>query len=241
MGFAKNHTRAAIPASWAKHNKLKAFMIRASLVGNSFQCETVGWLLSHLFLELGWMLVIPAIASFASRRTDAARAQMLALERPITRGFDLAQLLVLSFIRGIDHRGSDVRLDSGVMMNPSSWPRQGIPAGLWKWKIVLAFKWQRQAHINELEVRAALSQMLWRLRNHRNIGTKFLHLLDSQVAIGVLCKRRSSSRVLQFVLRKVDALELCGSLVPVYGYCHTEDNPADAPSRWQWRDEANLS
>ena len=71
---------------------------------------------------------------------------------------------------------------------------------------MLQFSWREAAHINELEMRAFLAAFKWRLRSSKNISTKFLHLLESQVSISVLVKHRSGSVRLNRVARKVDAL-----------------------------------
>ena len=42
----------------------------------------------------------------------------------------------------------------------------------------------------------------------------------------------SSSRLLMGTLRSVNALLLGAGCYMVFGYVHTADNPADAPSRW---------
>ena len=96
---------------------------------------------------------------------------------------------------------------------------------------MVPFHWRNEAHINELEMRAYLSAFKWRLRNSGNLDQKFFHVLDSQVSIAVLTKHRSSSIRLNRVARTVDALELASGSVGVYGFCRSDGNPADAPSR----------
>ena len=64
---------------------------------------------------------------------------------------------------------------------------------------------------------------------------KFAHLADSQAGLGVLTKCRSSSKVLQRVVEKVDMLCLATESWPVWGYAETDKNPADALSRRRWR------
>ena len=71
----------------------------------------------------------------------------------------------------------------------------------------------------------------WRLRSSRNLGTRFLHLLDSQVTIAVSSKKRSSSVMLNHVVRKSACLEIAGDIAPAYGFVRSENNPADEPSR----------
>eukprot|EP00973_Karenia_brevis_P032957 4549414-Karenia_brevis.AAC.1 len=93
---------------------------------------------------------------------------------------------------GADHKGSDVRLVSGEMMRARPWPRQGASPEWWEWQVAIAYRWKHVEHINVLEGRAAHLMMLWRCRHSRIIGSKFVHLLNSQVNIGVLTKKRSS-------------------------------------------------
>ena len=88
-----------------------------------------------------------------------------------------------------------------------------------------------KAHITELEMRAGFSMLKWRTRSQSNIHTKFLHLYDSAVSIAVSAKPRTSSKKLQRVITRIDALELAACLHPVYGFVRSEWNPADKPSR----------
>ena len=92
------------------------------------------------------------------------------------------------------------------------------------------FKWKRAAHINELEARAGLADLRRRTRS-KHIGTKYLHLYDSQVCLGVMTKKRSSAYRLARVIRKADAVELASFVHPCYSYVRSSDNPADRPSR----------
>jgi hypothetical protein len=60
-------------------------------------------------------------------------------------------------------------------------------------------------------------------------------LLDSGVTIGVLNKKRSSSRQLNRVIKKLDILELASAIHCCYGFVRSERNPADRPSRVRYR------
>ncbi|CAK0803102.1 unnamed protein product [Prorocentrum cordatum] len=60
------------------------------------------------------------------------------------------------------------------------------------------------------------------------INSRFVHILDSQVCIGVLCKGRSSVWGLQKILARIVSLLLAGSLHPHWVYVRSADNPADA-------------
>ena len=88
-----------------------------------------------------------------------------------------------------------------------------------------------QAHINELELRAAFMMLRWRLRSQRALGKRSLALLDSAVSIAVLSKKRSSSYQLHCVVRRINALELTSGSHVADAFVRSADNPADAPSR----------
>ena len=103
---------------------------------------------------------------------------------------------------------------------------------LWHWQVALAFAWRRPGHINELEVRAALSSFRWTARHHGNLRAAFLHLLDSQVTLSVLAKKRSTSHRLMPSLRKFCALGPASMCEAAFAFCRSETNPADRPSRW---------
>ena len=131
-------------------------------------------------------------------------------------------------------KGSDVRLSTGTLSDPRSWPRTSIDPHRWKWRVVLSFGLAHD-HINLQEIQAALATFRWRCRSAQNVGTRFLHLSDSQVVISALSKGRSSSRRLNQLLKRTSSLLLAASLQPSMAYVRSEDNPADRPSRWRVR------
>ena len=132
----------------------------------------------------------------------------------------------------VDARGSDIRLCTGELMKPHRVSREGINPRLWRWRSQMSWAWRRaDAHINELESIAVLVQLKAPARKSGNFNTVFLHLVDSQVALGVFMKRRSSSRLLQRVLRRANVLCLACNLLPIFIYVRSELNPSDAPSR----------
>ena len=101
----------------------------------------------------------------------------------------------------------------------------------WKQETTAQCIWNDQAHINELELRAAFMMLRWRLRSQVALGKQSLALLDSAVAIAVLSKKRSSSFQLHRVVRRINALELASGSHVAYAFVRSADNPADAPSR----------
>ena len=136
----------------------------------------------------------------------------------------------------VDARGSDVRITSGELMSPCRIARQHVDTRWWSWKTAASWKWQFSAdHINALEARAALTELKRRSRSADRMHHRYLHLLDSAVTIGLLTKKRTSSRALNRVVRRFDALELATNCLPVFAFCRSSHNPADAPSRSKFK------
>lgn len=144
---------------------------------------------------------------------------------------DLPAYLVEQFLRRVEFRGSDVRLDVGTIYRPDCFPRAAIDVSRWKWAVSQAYSWVHKEHINILELRAYLQAVRWRCRRPGGHSVRFLHLLDSQVVLAVATKGRSSSRRLNNVLRKLSALLVANNLHPLLAWVESELNPADAPSR----------
>ncbi len=143
--------------------------------------------------------------------------------------------LVHGLLRRADHRGTDVRLDIGLPYRAAAWPRSSVNPARWTWKVVLAYPWRQQQHINELELRAIFAALRWKARAVRNFGTRKCIVTDSQVALSVAAKCRSSSKRLNRVVWRTNALALATFSHFFYIYVRTGLNPADPPSRIKWR------
>ena len=162
-------------------------------------------------------------------------ASQVAPELSSFQGGGLALVLIKAISLRTIFKGSDVRLTTGEFLTPSLFPRQPIPSIWWQWKTVLAWPWRgRDEHINALELRAFFSATKWRARRWANLKSRWLHLLDSSVCLGVIPKGRTSSRKLSPILEKIDAMSLAAAFYPLTAFVRSEDNPADAPSRWRW-------
>eukprot|EP00971_Amphidinium_carterae_P347776 6489958-Amphidinium_carterae.2 len=144
---------------------------------------------------------------------------------------DLPTKAVSLAISATDHKGSDVRLALGEVMKPSVWPRRPMQSHLWSWQNVFSWRWQNEGHITDLELRAAVLAVAWRLRQWKNCGQRCLHLVDNQAALAVMTKGRSSSHALSVSLVRLNALLLFSCSVLHVGYVETDANPADAGSR----------
>eukprot|EP00438_Fugacium_kawagutii_P019752 Skav205107 [mRNA] locus=scaffold2918:218717:220009:- [translate_table: standard] len=155
------------------------------------------------------------------------------LQRPEdqTAELNLASQLVMAYIRRQEYRGSDVRLDIGSLYRADSWPRATINPGKWRWRVAHAYAFTRPEHINLLELRAIIHSFEWRLRRDTYGDCRSLHLSDSQVALAVAVKGRSSSRVINRLLRRFAALQIAGGIHPLLAWVESELNPADEPSR----------
>ena len=128
-------------------------------------------------------------------------------------------------------RDTDVRLDEGVPFKAKAWPRATIDSERWLWKTVLKYRFNREQHINELELNVLVQAVKWRLRISQAVGSRFVSLCDSQVVIGVATKCRSTSYKLNRILSRLNALCIASFLNPVLIFVRSASNPADAPSR----------
>ena len=92
---------------------------------------------------------------------------------------------------------------------------------------------QSDDSINMLEMRAILSSIKYRARVPKIVGARFIHLVDSQVCLGAHHRYRSSNPRMNQVIAKISAHALATGSKPIFGYIPTDENPADAPSRFQ--------
>eukprot|EP00438_Fugacium_kawagutii_P000280 Skav202689 [mRNA] locus=scaffold3222:42188:44050:+ [translate_table: standard] len=156
----------------------------------------------------------------AALRTDVAEEEK-----------KLAVQLVMAYIRRQEYRGSDVRLDIGSLYRADAWPRATVCPGKWHWQTAHAYRFSRPEHINLLELRTIIHTLEWRLRREHYGDCRSLHLSDSQVALAVSVKGRSSSRAINRLLKRYAALQVAGGVHPLLAWIESELNPADAPSR----------
>eukprot|EP00438_Fugacium_kawagutii_P033332 Skav210467 [mRNA] locus=scaffold1443:165052:167511:- [translate_table: standard] len=165
-----------------------------------------------------------------SGRTDWLRlASHKSLLMPDAKALGIR--LVHQYLRRMEFRGSDVRLDLGVIFRPDSVIRTSINPKRWVWKTAQSYPWRGTAHINVLELMAILRGLEWRARSASFHSCRFLHLSDSQICLSVLAKGRSSSRQINRILRKINSLCVALNLLPLWAWVASRLNPADAPSR----------
>ena len=238
LGFLPGHTFPAVQSSMLSKEAKAADRIRRALLGNSFSCGTVAWLLAHMLKQHKLAFRIPSAEEIAGGNTLDIGTRTK-LDRTVTGGGSHRRpgppelAMVRRVAAGVDHRGSDARIGLGEGLRPSAWPCREIAARAWRWKVILSMPWRQnlQEHINALEMRATLLALQWRARNSNRHYCRALHLSDSAVAIGVLTKRRSASFRLMPICRKVNALEIASSITLLHGFTRSAHNPADRPSR----------
>ena len=88
--------------------------------------------------------------------------------------------------------------------------------------------WKKPSHVNTLEVSAAVGVLSEVGFCHPHC--RFVSAVDSSVACGALAKGRSTSFLLQPLLRRSAVLQLCYDLYPVWPFCPTRHNTADDPT-----------
>ena len=127
--------------------------------------------------------------------------------------------------------GSDVRVVSGGLVNPRAFPRQSISASWWIWERCFRMKWPRPQRINQLELRSILMSVIRGIRSEHWVEKRVFHLSDSYVSISVASKGRSSSRMLNRLLKVLNAHLLLYGVSLILAHVESTENPTDAESR----------
>lgn len=238
LGFPLNYTLGCVAKSQRKtvaHND-----VRLSLLGNTWSVPVVAWLLGQFFGRLGLCppfspqdvvnALSPGCAGSVQGRLVRLPLNPPRLLQPLSTSYKLA------FKLGnlVSMKGEDLMISSPGDKTARFYRlRASVPSKLWTWKIVAGWKWtQAGDHINVLELRSILTSLKWRVEHRLHSGVRLLHLTDSLVCLHCLTRGRSSSRKLRRTLSRINALILASNLQPVWGYIHTDQNPADKPSRW---------
>ena len=240
MGFPLHFTAACMPKSQQVGSRY--WDCRHTLIGNSWNVTVVSWLLSQLFSPLGLTPVTglaQVVAQTSPGRSSSLRGflQRLPLKRlqssPHSIDNEASLQLARKLASFVSIKGEDILLQAPSEGNIRFHRlRASVPAALWRWKVVTGWAWRHgNAHINELELRAVLTTLSWRLQRKKHLQCRFVHLVDSLVVLHCLSRGRSSSRKLRRVLSQINALLLCGDVHPVWAYVSTKQNPADRPSR----------
>ena len=98
-----------------------------------------------------------------------------------------------------------------------------------KWKVEASWKWKGSCHINILETAAALRA--FEAEAIRGGDSRFVDLIDSNVALCALSRGRSSSAALKHMLKRASTLSIAYGLYHAGRFAPTRWNPADHPTR----------
>ncbi|CAE7356391.1 unnamed protein product, partial [Symbiodinium microadriaticum] len=119
---------------------------------------------------------------------------------------------------------------------PAPAPTKGLESLLFndvmltaRWRVSRSWPWRDRAHINVLEVRAFLCE----LKDRAACGddARFVHGLDSYVALGALTKGRTSSLRLLPLVKQSAAIQAAFGQYPALHFCPTRLNASDDPTR----------
>ena len=160
-------------------------------------------------------------------KASAATAEVEAIVATMHPGAEPQHLL--DMYRRVDLRGSDVRLDTGAVLEGT---RQitPYPAGGWYWKCLQSYSWPVKQHINVVEFVAFFNYVRDRTRSTNFFNKRVLHVFDSRVCSCVVAKGRSSSFLLNRCLRRYMAYAVASDIYIV---------PLWTISAWNYCDESS--
>ena len=244
MGFPLHFTSPCMAKG--KQQGASYLDCRHSLIGNTWNVQVVTFLMSRLSSSLGLTIansLQDVVKQTSPGRSDSLRGflQRLPLNPPKGKSsHDQQAILASKLSTFVSIKGEDILLQSPTeKLVRFQRLRASVPANLWRWKVKAGWRWKfGQAHINELELRAVLTTLKWRLERIRERECRFIHLVDSLVVLHALSRGRSSSRKLRRPLCQINSLLLAADAHPVWAYVSTKQNPADRPSRMRVKKHA---
>ena len=240
LGFPLDFTKSCLPKNPQKGDIY--LDCRVTLLGNSWSVPVVSCLLMQLLHRLGminWLTPQQVLNQLSPGSCGTAQGRLVRLPLNGDRhaGQDLSYELASKLGNLISIKGEDIMLTTpSTQLVKFHRLRATIPARCWRWRVVSGWKWKKAGdHINGLELRAILTALRWRIEHCQHFSTRFIHLTDSLVCLHALTHGRSSSKKLRRPMSRLNALVLASGTQPLWGYVHTEQNPADRPSRWGQR------
>ena len=103
-----------------------------------------------------------------------------------------------------------------------------------RWSTIVSAPWRyRACTINELEIRAVKTAVVWLRTRPSSFHTRATLLTDSGVVAAVLRRGRSSALAVRTAARSIAGHVLAGGLYLDVHWLPSADNPADGPSRLQ--------
>ena len=237
MGMGYQATAFCYSASSIKSHPVAYWDKRFSLLGDGFSMLSFGWIAGQLCRQ--W--IRPATPQDLIDRFGLAPGATLQLDLkcPINRRLGYGVLkdspksdtLVAHVSRHVAHNGSDVSISLGIPFSSKGGNHVSLRADWWTWKMLFTSKWKFHNHINALELRMIVQAAKWRSRNPDNFCKRWLHLADSMVCNYILSKGRTSSRMLQPLVRQHAAILVALNSVEIHGHVDSSENPTDKASR----------
>eukprot|EP00435_Cladocopium_sp_Y103_P014735 s3102_g3.t1 len=198
---------------------LKEQLLEDGHFGRIYFTRRAQWY-AHELEQSTQRLADPAINQAASEELARWEGTML----PGEEKAHLHKLLAMA-----SYRGTDIR--AYVTLDDEDTGRQEIPypALRWRWRTLMSFPWDREAHINELELATVVALVKHRARSSTCFHRRWMLIIDSMVTRGALAKGRSPSRRLNRLLRRTSAVQLASDS---YAF------PLWTISRWNFSDGA---
>lgn len=106
-----------------------------------------------------------------------------------------------------------ISISLGIPFSSKQGHHFSLRAPWWLWRILFTSKWQFCSHINSLELRMIVQSVQWRSRHLSSFSSRWLHLADSMVCNYILSKGRTSSRMLQPLVKRRSAFVLALNIV----------------------------
>ena len=224
-------------ANEIKHNPKGFEDMRKSLVGDGFNCFTFCYVAAMLCRK--WVQIPHYDVLWNRMGLAPGFCCPLEIPAPLQRRLSYGvatqqvriQAMHSTLLRRVNHTGSDVRITTGTVLNPRAYPRQSSCSSWWVWSKVFACKWSRADHINSLELRSIIHSVEWRINHLKESHARIFHLTDSYVAMSIISKGRTSSRMLQPLLQRLAIALLAWDLYLAVSHVESVDNPTDEASR----------
>ena len=208
-GFGYDHTCLCFSASQIKQSYTAYEDERKSLIGDSFSLFSFVYFAAQLCRK--WQSELTYEKLVLRMGMAPGYCAPLNIMSPMQRSLGygpLVDALPVDFIhrallRRVNHTGSDVRLSTGFVLNPKNYPRQSVQSGWWQWQSLFAYKWNKSEHINALELRSIIHAIQYRVTHLKERDARVFHLSDSYICISIISKGRSSSRMLNRLLKQL--------------------------------------
>ena len=138
----------------------------------------------------------------------------------------LSTKLVSALVKKQEYRGSGTQLELSTLYTPDSFPHAEFDVNRWLWHEGQSYVFLAPEKEDVQELKALILSLTWRLQYPKFVFCRALHLVDSPVVLALAMKGRSSSYVLNGLLRRYGALQLAGRIYPVLGWVKRDQNPA---------------